>query len=82
MNDKLIMKEKLINLLNEIKLGVEYENHDDLVSGGFFTSLEIVRLVMLIQEEFEVSISPLQIVPENFESVDAILNLILIAMDE
>ena len=33
-------------------------------------------LIMKISYEFDITISPLDIVPENFESLDAILKLI------
>ena len=38
--------------------------------------MEIVMLIMKISDEFDITISPLDIVPENFESLDAILKLI------
>lgn len=47
-----------------------------LVSEQILTSMEIVMLIMKISDEFDITISPLDIVPENFESLDAILKLI------
>ena len=40
------------------------------------SGMEIVMLIMKISDEFDITISPLDIVPENFESLDAILKLI------
>lgn len=76
------MKEKLIELLTKLKPGIDYQNQTNLISGGYFTSLEIMRLVMLLQDEFDVTISPLYIVPENFKSVDAMLHLIELVEDD
>lgn len=68
--------DRIIEILNDVKPGVDYINEKHLVSGKILDSMSIVRLVMELSDAFDVEISPLYIVPENFESAEAIKNLI------
>ena len=70
------MRKTLLDILNDVKSGIDYEKEPHLVSEQILTSMEIVMLIMKISDEFDITISPLDIVPENFESLDAILKLI------
>lgn len=76
------MKETLLEILEELKPGVDYENETQLITRQILTSMEVVRLIMMISDKFDISISPLYIVPENFESVDDMVKLIEKVQDE
>ena len=68
--------EKLIEILNEIEEGVDYENCTTLIDSNILDSLAIISLVAEIEEEFDVQIPTVEIIPENFNSAQAIWNLI------
>ena len=68
--------EKLIELLRELHDDVDFENTDGLVDEGIIDSLDIVTLITEINDRFDVSITPEEIVPENFNSVQALWGLI------
>ena len=68
--------EKLLEILKGIKADVDFEKEKDLIDGGILTSFDIIRLVMEINSEFDIEISPLYIIPENFKSAEAIMALI------
>ena len=70
------MRKTLLDILNDVKSGIDYEKEQHLVIEQILTSMEIVMIFMKIYDEFDITISPLDIVPENFESLDAILKLI------
>ena len=74
--------EKLLKILNDIKPEVNFEEEDNLIEKGILTSFEIIRLVMDINNEFDIEISPLHIVPENFKSAKTIMTLIEKIEDE
>jgi acyl carrier protein len=74
--------DKLLKILEGIKPGIDFKNEQHIISNQVLTSMEIVRLVMEISDEFDVTISPLKIIPENFETVDAIMHLIEESGDE
>lgn len=74
--------EKLIEILEEIEDGVDYENCTTLIDDGILDSLAIISLVAEIEEEFDVQIPTVEIVPENFNSAKAIWNLIVRLQEE
>lgn len=69
------MKE-IIEVLNEVKPGEDYENATDLITSGILTSFDIVTLVSLLNIKFDINIGVVDLIPENFESVKAIENLV------
>ena len=74
--------EKLIEILEEIEDGVDYENCTTLIDDGILDSLAIISLVADVEEEFDVQIPTVEIVPENFNSAKAIWNLIVRLQEE
>ena len=74
--------EKLLKILKEIKPDVDFEKETDLIGRSILTSFDIIRLVMEISNEFDIEVSPLYIVPENFSSAQKIMELIEKIEDE
>jgi len=68
--------EEVLKVLEEVKPGEDYKNSKTLVSDGILTSFDIVMLVSLLNEKFGVNISVMDLVPENFESVESIYDMI------
>ena len=68
--------EKLIEILEEIDDGVDYTTCTTLIDDGILDSLAIISLVAAIEEEFDVQIPTVEIVPQNFNSAQALWNLI------
>ena len=75
-------KEDLLKILKEIKPEVEFEGNEHLIDNGELDSLSIVEVVSAIDEEFDVEIGVKDIIPENFNSVEAMWNLIQELLDE
>lgn len=74
--------ERLNEILEEIDDGVDYENCTTLIDDGILDSLAIISLVAEIEEEFDVQIPTVEIVPSNFNSAKAIWNLVLRLQEE
>jgi acyl carrier protein len=68
--------EKLIEILASLHPDVDFEANDALVDDGILDSLDIVTLVTEINAEFDVTIPAEEIVPENFNSAEALFALI------
>ena len=68
--------EKLLEILSSLHPEVDFENTSDLVDDGILDSLDIVALVTEIDAEMGVSIPAEEIVPENFNSAEALMTLI------
>lgn len=69
------MKE-VIEVLNGVKKGVDYEKEEHLVTDGILSSFDIIMLISALKEKFEVDITVMDIVPENFESAKTIKEFI------
>lgn len=74
--------EKLLKILKKIKPEVEFEWNEHLIDNEELDSLSIVEVVSAIDEEFDIEIGVKDIVPENFNSVEAMWNLIQKLLDE
>ena len=74
--------EDLIKILGEIKPGVDFEEEENLMEDEILDSFDIVSLVAKIDEEFDVEITPKDLVPENFKSAKTIYDLITKLQDE
>ncbi|MBE6667431.1 MAG: acyl carrier protein [Ruminococcaceae bacterium] len=68
--------EKLIEILSSIHPDVDFENTVDLIDDGILDSLDIVTIVTEINDVFDVTIPAEEIVPENFNSAEALFALI------
>ena len=68
--------DELLEILEEINPDVDYENTDDLVDGGYIDSLRMVLLVAQIADVMDVVIPADKIIPENFNSMEKIYELI------
>lgn len=74
--------EELLKILKKIKPEVEFEGNEHLIDNEDLDSLSIVEVVSTIDEEFDVEIGVKDIIPENFNSVEAMWNLIQKLLDE
>lgn len=74
--------EELINILEEIKPGVDWENETDLIGNHILDSLKIVQLVGALNDEFDIEITPIDIVPENFKTAETIYAMVKRLEDE
>ncbi len=68
--------EELIEILEEIQPGVDYENCTTLIDDHIFESFEILSLVSDIEDAFEVEISPAEMIPANFNSAESLWEMI------
>ncbi len=75
-------KETIIEILEDIRPDVDFESETSLVDGNVLESFDIVSLVSELSDEFDITIRPKDLVPENFNSVDAMTELVTKLMDE
>lgn len=68
--------EKLIAILNSLHPDVDFYENDTLIDDGILDSLDIVTIVTEINAEFDVTIPAEEIIPENFNSANALMELI------
>ena len=76
------MKEKLLNVLTEIRSDVDFENEKKLIDDGVLDSFDIIQIVTDINENFDVEISVDELLPENFNDIEAMMELITKLQEE
>ena len=74
--------EKVLEILQELRPDVDFENEDSLVDGGVLDSFDIVARVGELNDEFDIEIKPSDLIPANFNSAKAIAALVEKLMDE
>ena len=69
-------QEKLLKILTETCPGVDFQQETALIDDGILESLDIVTIVSEIMDEFEVELNVDDLLPEYFNSLEAMLELI------
>ena len=70
------MMEELLAILTEAVPGVDFELETSLVDDEILESLDIVTIVSEIKDAFDVEITVDDLIPQNFNSAEAMLALI------
>ena len=65
-----------IDILRELHDDVDFETETGLIENGILNSLDIVTLITEINDRFDVMIPAEEIMPENFDSAEALWALI------
>lgn len=75
------MEEKLMDILTDLRPDVDFETEDQLVTDGVLESFDIVSLVAELTEEFDIEIQAKDLLPENFNSAQDLLRMIVRLQD-
>lgn len=70
------MKDTILKILSEIRPEFDFKESSDFIEDGFLDSYDIVSVISAIEDEFGVIIDGLDVIPENFETIDSIVKLI------
>lgn len=68
--------DELLNLLSENCPDIGFETETSLVDDGVLTSLDLVMLVGELNDVYDIEITADDLLPENFNSADAIFALV------
>ncbi len=69
-------KAELLEILEELHPDIDFENEESLVDDKMLDSFDIVTLVTEIGSAFDVELTAADMVPENFNSLDAMVAMI------
>ena len=70
------MEEKVFEILAEINEDILDYDGDNLIESGLLDSFQVVDLVGIFEEEFEVEIDAELVVVENFVTKEAIIKML------
>lgn len=68
--------EELFKLLQGVRPDVDFKNETALIEDGILDSFDVVSIISEIDDQFGVQIRITELDPENFNSAEAIWNLI------
>lgn len=67
---------KLLDVLSEVREDVDFANEEALVDDGVIDSLDLTRIIVALDDAFDIHIPFSEIEPENFNSADAIWEMV------
>lgn len=70
------MMDEILEILKDLHPDVDFESCDTLIDDGILDSFDIVTIIAEISDAFDVKIGAEQIVPENFNSAEALWDLV------
>lgn len=68
--------EKLLELLESLKPGVDFKNSKNMVEEGLIDSFDMINIVANINMKFDIDFPVSEIVPENFTTVEVLFKTI------
>ncbi len=68
--------EELIRILEEIQPDADYENCTTLIDDEILSSLDVMSIVAELEDEYDIRILPVEIVPANFNSAEAMWQMV------
>jgi len=71
------MKQQIINILQEIRPEFDFSQEINFIEEGMLDSFDVVSLVTTLEDRYGISIDGMDILPENFGTVDSIEKLLI-----
>lgn len=68
--------DKILKILRELHSDIDFEKENKLIDDQVLDSLDIVTLISELCNEFCIEIPPQELIPENFNSVKAIYEMV------
>ena len=66
----------VLEVLKSIKEDVDFESSTDFIEDGLLDSFDLVNLVSELEAVFDIEIRGVDIIPENFTSIETITELV------
>lgn len=75
------MKDRILEILKEIRSDIDYENEKAMFDDGILESFDVIQIVTTLMDEFDIAIDADDIEPENLNSFDAICEMVQNRLD-
>ena len=76
------MRDRILAILKEIRMDVDFEHEELLIVDGILDSFDIISIVNEFNNTFEIDIDVEDLEPENFNTVEAMQALIEQKLDK
>ena len=71
-----MIRKQIIEILTEVRPEFDFNQETDFIQAGMLDSFDIITLVNTLDEIFGISIDGVDILPENFSSIEKIEDLL------
>jgi acyl carrier protein len=68
--------EELIKILQDIQPDADYENSTTLIDDGTLDSFAVLSIVSELEDQYDIRITPADIIPGNFNSAQAMYEMV------
>lgn len=68
--------EQILEILNEIDDTIDYESEKALIDDHILDSFGVISLVSELEDAFDITIGAKEMVPANFNSVEALFTMV------
>lgn len=68
--------EKIVEILKDIDDSIQWEKEQGLIDRGLLDSFGVIALVSELEDSFSIEVEAGEMVPENFNSVEAISDMV------
>ena len=76
------MREEILEILQNLRPDVDFENETKLITDGILESFDIVAILGELNDAFDIEVRVGDLVPDNFNSVDGMVALVQAHRDE
>lgn len=70
------MKEQVLKILKAVRQDVDFETEKAMIDDGVLDSFDIISIVSDLNDAFDIDITADELEPENFNTLDAIVELV------
>lgn len=70
------MREIILRMLKELKPEQNFYDSENYIEDGMLDSFDVIELISMLEEEFDIVIDGMDIVPEFFSNVEQIEKLV------
>ena len=74
--------DKILEILEEVRPDVDFRNEKKLIDDDILDSFDIITIVSEFNDEFDIDIDVEDLEPENFNTIEAMQELITRLQDE
>jgi acyl carrier protein len=71
------MKDKILKQLSEIRPEFDFTQSSNFIAEGLLDSFDVVQLVAALDAQYNISIDGMDIIPENFSSIESITAILI-----
>ena len=68
--------EKIYDILTDLRPEFDFKSSSDFIEDGYLDSFDVVSLVTELEDAYDCIIDALDILPENFNTIENIINIV------